>query len=328
MRLDGSKNQPREGNIVTQLATRTRTKIRKRGRTKRSEIMRRAERILRTEPHYVYHASFDAPDAAETILAAPQEPIQHRSDSRATKDADFYVAFLYQTNLLSREQEGYLFRKMNYLKFLAYRRRQGLDPATATLKQVQEIESLERQAVEIRNHIVESNLRLVTARAKQFARSSGLALDELISEGNIGLVQAVEHFDFSRGTKLSTYATWAITNKLLAYLQRSKRESTHLTREHGVTLDAVEGDSLHVENLLSQSEIREKLGGMLKHLKERERIAVENRFGFVKDHQPKTLKDLATQWGVTKQRAQQVCAGAVSKLRGMAEQAGIGPLEA
>jgi DNA-directed RNA polymerase sigma subunit (sigma70/sigma32) len=67
---------------------------------------------------------------------------------------------------------------------------------------------------------------------------------------------------------------------------------------------------------------------MLKHLKERERIAIEHRFGFVKDRQPKTLKDLATQWGVTKQRAQQVCAGAVSKLRGMVEQAGIGPLEA
>jgi RNA polymerase sigma factor (sigma-70 family) len=290
--------------------------------------MRRAERILRTEPHYGYHPCFDAPDAAETILAPPEAPIHHRDSSRATKDADFYVAFLYQTNLLTREQETYLFRKMNYLKFLAYRRRQGLDPASATLDHVEEIESLERQANEIRNYIVECNLRLVTSRAKQFARSSGLPLDELISEGNIGLVQAVEHFDFSRGTKLSTYATWAITNKLLAYLQRSKRESTRISREHGVALDGVEGDDVEVEQLLAQSEIREKLGGMLKNLKERERIAIEHRFGFVKDRHPKTLKDLATQWGVTKQRAQQVCAGAVIKLRGMVEQAGIGPLEA
>ncbi|MFV1966454.1 MAG: sigma-70 family RNA polymerase sigma factor [Pirellulaceae bacterium] len=313
---------------MTQVATRLRARTKKRGRATRSEIMRRAERILRTEPHYVYDACFDAPDAAAEILAAPEEPIHHRRQTRATKDADFYVAFLYQTNLLSRAQETYLFRKMNYLKFLAYRRRQGLDPATATLAHVDAIESLEEQAVQIRNHIIESNLRLVTARAKQFARSSGLPLDELISEGNIGLVQAVEHFDFSRGTKLSTYATWAIINKLLAYLQRSKRESRHFTREHGVPLDGMEGDWLHVESVLSQSEIREKLGGMLKHLKERERIAVENRFGFVKDHQPKTLKDLATQWGVTKQRAQQVCAGAVNKLRGMVEQAGIGPWEA
>jgi RNA polymerase sigma factor (sigma-70 family) len=302
--------------------------VQKRRRVKRSEIVRRAERILRTEPHYIYHACFDAPDAQETILAPPEEPIGHRSNSSATKDADFYLAFLYQTNLLTREQETYLFRKMNYLKFLAYRRRQGLDPATVSLARVKEIEALEKEAVDIRNHIVECNLRLVTARAKQFARSSGLPLDELISEGNIGLVQAVEHFDFSRGTKLSTYATWAITNKLLAYLQRSKRDSTHFSREHGVCLESVEGDSLHVESLLSQSEVRELLGGMLQHLKERERIAVENRFGFVEDHHPKTLKDLAAQWGVTKQRAQQVCAGAVNKLRGMVEQAGIEPLEA
>jgi RNA polymerase primary sigma factor/RNA polymerase sigma factor len=280
------------------------------------------------EPYYVFHASFDAPGAEEEILGPPPEPVLHRTKSRATKDADFYVAFLYQTNLLSREQETYLFRKMNYLKFMAYRRRQGLDPETATRERVEEIESLEAQAVDIRNHIIESNLRLVTARAKQFARSSGLPLDELISEGNIGLVQAVEHFDFSRGTKLSTYATWAITNKLLAYLQRSKRESSRISREHGVFLDGVEGDWSEVEHVLSQSEVREKLTGMLKNLKERERIAVENRFGFVKGHEPKTLKDLAMQWGVTKQRAQQVCAGAVNKLRGMVEEAGIGPLEA
>jgi RNA polymerase primary sigma factor/RNA polymerase sigma factor len=260
-------------------------------------------------------------------MGPPPEPVVHRRTSQASKDADFYVAFLYQTNLLSREQETYLFRKMNYLKFRAYRLRQGLDPATATRVRVEEIEGLEREAVEIRNHIIESNLRLVTARAKQFARSSGLPLDELISEGNIGLVQAVEHFDFSRGTKLSTYATWAITNKLLAYLQRSKRESSKLVRQHGVFLDGVEGDETAAELSLSQAEIKEKLGGMLRGLKERERVAVENRFGFVKDHQPRTLKDLATQWGVTKQRAQQVCAGAVNKLRGMAEEAGITPLE-
>ena len=58
-------------------------------------------------------------------------------------------------------------------------------------------------------------------------------------------------------------------------------------------------------------------------LKERERIAVENRFGLTKTGEPRTLKELASQWGVTKQRAQQVCAGAVIKLRAMLEDAGF-----
>ena len=156
---------------------------------------------------------------------------------------------------------------MNYLKFRVFRLRQCLDPETATVAQVVEIESLVREALGIRNHIVESNLRLVTARAKKFASSSGLPLDELISEGNIGLVQAVEHFDFSRGTKLSTYATWAITNKLLAYLQRARRESSRLVKEHGVALDAVQGNDSAVDQDLSQTELREKLTALLGNLR-------------------------------------------------------------
>jgi RNA polymerase sigma factor (sigma-70 family) len=312
-----------EDGLVTQLLTQKSARQPKRRRTNRLAIVRRAERILRTEPHYIHHSSFDAPGAEDEILGAPPETLVHARSNRATEGADFYVAFLYRTELLTREQETYLFRKMNYLKFRAFRLRQRLNPDRATAAEVEQIESLQQQALQIRNHIVESNLRLVTARAKKFARSSGLPLDELISEGNIGLVQAVEHFDFSRGTKLSTYATWAITNKLLALLQRTRRESSRLVKEHGVALDGVEGEDSAVDEDLSQNELHEKLNALLGNLKERERIAVENRFGFVKHTQTSTLKELAAEWGVTKQRAQQVCAGAVSKLRDMAEEAGI-----
>jgi RNA polymerase sigma factor (sigma-70 family) len=214
---------------------------------------------------------------------------------------------------------------MNYLKFRAYRLRQGLDPKTATRKQVGEIESLEAEAVALRNYIVESNLRLVTSRAKQFARTTGLPLDELISEGNIGLVQAVEHFDVGRGTKLSTYATWAITNKLLAYLHRVRRQANRVAAEPGEVLDGYEGESVAAEEVVFRSEIREALGTLLGRLKERERVALENRFGLTPTGETATLKDLAEQWGVTKQRAQQVCAGAVVKLRSMLLDAGFVP---
>jgi RNA polymerase sigma factor (sigma-70 family) len=268
---------------------------------------------------------FDDGDAESEILGPPPERTSQRERTSAAKDADFYVAFLYQTDPLSRDEEFYLFRKMNFIKFRAYRLRQGLDPASATLRQVEEIEGLEREANEIRNFIVECNLRLVTARAKHFARTTGLPLDELISEGNIGLVQAVEHFDFSRGTKLSTYATWAITNKLLAYFHRARRQANHFINEQGELLDFVEGNSPDVEDRVSHAEVRDVLVGLLDHLRERERIAVENRFGLTPTGETRTLKELALQWGVTKQRAQQVCAGAVHKLRSMLEQAGVEP---
>jgi RNA polymerase sigma factor (sigma-70 family) len=296
-------------------------------RIRRREIARRAERILTTEPHYIYHESFDEPGIEKEIFGPPPERMSQRERTRAAKDADFYVAFLYQTDPLSRDEEFYLFRKMNYLKFRAYRLRQGLDPATARLREVQQIERIEREANDLRNFIVECNLRLVTARAKHFARTTGLPLDELISEGNIGLVQAVEHFNFARGTKLSTYATWAITNKLLAFFHRARRQSNHFLNEQGEFLEFVEGDSVDVQETASHAEIRDVLFSLLDHLRERERVAVENRFGLTPTGETQTLKELALQWGVTKQRAQQVCAGAVGKLRVMLEKAGVDPPE-
>lgn len=303
----------------------------RRSRTARNEIARRAERILRVEPQFIYHSSFDAPEAEDEILRNGLDTVRQSLAGRrvgsdqAERNTDFYVAFLYRTDPLSRDEEFVLFRRMNYLKFRAHRLRQPLDPDTATIDEVEAIERLEAEAVQLRNFIVECNLRLVTARAKQFSRTTGLPLDELISEGNIGLVQAVQHFDFSRGTKLSTYATWAISNKLLAYYHRSRRQMNHYAGETLESLDAVDADWQSADEQLANQEVRDAIGTLLTRLKERERIAVVTRFGLDESADPATLKDLAEEWGVTKQRAQQVCAGAVDKLRAMLQQAGFAP---
>lgn len=299
---------------------------------RRQEVVRRAEKILRTEPQYIYHVSFDEPQASREILGADSDlicevlgPRGQRTSERSGPGLDFYVAFLYRTDPLTREQEFVLFRRMNYLKFRAHRARQPLNPKTCSLKEVKAIEQLEEEAGRIRNYIVESNLRLVTARAKQFARTTGLPLDELISEGNIGLVQAVEHFDFARGTKLSTYATWAITNKLLAYFHRARRQAAHFVNEPSEALDAVDAADVAVDEQLANREVRSVISSLLDRLKERERLAVVTRFGLTSSPESTTLKDLAVEWGVTKQRAQQVCASAITKLRTMLREAGYAP---
>src|SRR6056297_4135218 len=71
------------------------------------------------------------------------------------------------------------------------------------------IEQLYEQAVKTKNQIVQANLRLVVSIAKRHMNSTDDFFG-LISDGNMSLIRAVEKFDYSRGNKFSTYATWAI----------------------------------------------------------------------------------------------------------------------
>ncbi len=72
-----------------------------------------------------------------------------------------------------------------------------------------EIESNYEQAMAVKNHIVRANLRLVVSIAKRHVKPTDNFF-ELVSDGNMSLIRAVEKFDYARGNKFSTYASWAI----------------------------------------------------------------------------------------------------------------------
>jgi RNA polymerase sigma factor (sigma-70 family) len=169
----------------------------------------RAKRLLDQPIEFMYHASFEAPDADEVILApAPQSPEKHAA-FRAPPGLPPYLAQLYSIPLLSKEQEAYHFRKMNYLKFKAARLRDQLDVSRAKTRVMDQIERCLDEAVEVKNLLIRSNLRLVVSIAKKHVKPNGNFF-EMVSDGNISLIRAIEKFDYSRGFKFSTYATWAI----------------------------------------------------------------------------------------------------------------------
>src|SRR5262249_20060827 len=122
-----------------------------------------------------------------------------------------YLASLYDAPLLSREQEIHLFRKMNYQKYRASKLRESLDPTRAKAADLDEIERLQKEALDAKNQIIRANLRLVVSIAKKHVGSSN-DFFELVSDGNMSLIRAVEKFDQARGFKFSTYASWAIMN--------------------------------------------------------------------------------------------------------------------
>ena len=120
-----------------------------------------------------------------------------------------YLASLYEMPLLTREQEQHVFRKYNFLKYRAGKLREELDPAQPRAALMDEIESLYQQAIETKNEIARANLRLVVSIAKRHV-TPDQNFFELVSDGNVSLLRAIEKFDFARGNKFSTYASWAI----------------------------------------------------------------------------------------------------------------------
>jgi RNA polymerase primary sigma factor len=183
------------------------------GRTKTS-IYRvvnemRAKRILDLPLDYMYNEEFDRSNADRQILGSMPESNEPRKRARIPSGLPHYLASLYEVPLLTREQEQHLFRKFNYLKHKANKLREELDPARAKCSVMDRIEQLYDEAVKTKNQIVQANLRLVVSIAKRHVNSTDDFFG-LVSDGNMSLIRAVEKFDYARGNKFSTYASWAI----------------------------------------------------------------------------------------------------------------------
>jgi RNA polymerase primary sigma factor len=279
----------------------------------------RARRILGTELRYIDHPSFDDPSAHDAILAPMPAPDVARAPRRTEASVKLppYLASLYHEGpLLSREQEVHLFRKMNYLKSRASRLRDRIDPARARTADLDEIERLQEEALEVKNQIVRANLRLVVSIAK---RNLGPRDDlfERVSDGNYVLLRAVELFDYSRGNRFSTYATWAIRNQIAQALRGKNRRQPQFLPGHDEAFeDAVDPrtDDLEQSDLQDR---QEAIGRWLAGLDDRERRIIVGRFG-IGGAGEQTLKQIGKELGISKERVRQIGARAQDKLRGLA----------
>jgi RNA polymerase primary sigma factor/RNA polymerase sigma factor len=230
-----------------------------------------------------------------------------------------YLASLYEVPLLSRKQEAHLFRKMNYLKYKAARLRAKLDPAKPRRALMDQIEYLYGEAVATKNQLVRANLRLVVSIAKRHVGPSQNFF-ELVSDGNMSLMRAVEKFDYSRGNKFSTYASWAIMKNYARTIPDEHRLHDRFRTSQAEMFAATEDDRDDPFELeAAQTQREAKVAKMLECLDEREQKIIVRRFG-LRHGEELTLKEVGAEMGVTKERVRQIEARALSKLRKAAEE--------
>lgn len=274
----------------------------------------RLQQILDLPLDYIPSAEFvDSLDDAGLLAAFPEQQGKHARKGKSGLSP--YIAALYETPLLSPEHERHLFRQYNYLKYRASELRESLDLAKPDMRQMDKIEQYNRLAAEVRERIARANLRLVVSLVKKHASLSH-GLSELISEGNVALLNAIEKFDYSRGFKFSTYATWAIVNSIRRSIPRDLTRASRFQSAREEALDAqvdYRDDPLNEES--RHSEHQTTVNRLLKHLDAREKKVISNRFGLDYRKEPKTLKQVGELLGVSKERARQLERRAISKLR-------------
>lgn len=156
-----------------------------------------------------------------------------RNQTNANPSADLvrvYLNGIGKTALLSAEDEVELAQAIEVGLYAEYKLNNA---EKLTRAEKRDLKILAREGKKARSHLLEANLRLVVSLAKRYT-GRGMPLLDLIQEGNLGLIRAMEKFDYAKGFKFSTYATWWIRQAItrgMADQSRTIRLPVHLVEQ-------------------------------------------------------------------------------------------------
>ena len=282
-------------------------------------VQARARRVMAEVVEFIDNHQFRSPGAEAAICGKPPEISGEERPARVPSGLPAYLEELYRVRLLTKDEEQYYFRKMNFKKYQFLELRASLDLSKPSARQVSRLERLLAEISEIKNLLIKSNLRLVVSIAKRYLKSNS-GFFELVSDGNISLIRAVEKFDFSRGNKFSTYASWAILKNFTRSVPAEHQRLTRFqTGQDEVFIQSAEQRSAFFSDEHANRTQRAVIQELLAELDGREQKVISCRFGLGESIEPETLEEVGTRLGVTKERVRQIEVRTLEKLRRIAE---------
>lgn len=228
------------------------------------------------------------------------------------KDLTYYFNLIKDIKVLSYEEQQYLFKNINSKN---------------------------------RKKLIECNLKLVVFVAKRFFNRSYESLTpmDLIEAGNIGLIEAIEKFDYKKGYRFSTYASYCIKKEIIKeiynadrmirrpyYYEYQKSKNVEEKIERVYSLDEtiinatmnnsdvlgafIKDESINMEEKIEQEELKKIISNALNELPSRQKEIIFLRYGFNNEN-PKKLEEIANVFGLTRQRIKQIEKKAFERIR-------------
>lgn len=250
------------------------------------------------------------------------------------------------TNIINQEEISYYLKDIRKIKVMTPEREKEI----AKKMKSGQITTSEKE--QIHQEMIEGNLRFVITVAKQY-QNQGLDFPDLIAEGNLGLMKAIQNFDWNKDLRFISYAVWWVKQSILQSLndnartirlpvnvvqdlQRAKKEVESSDKklddkfallpslvdldmrinEDGDTLvDVIKNDNADMpdDEFENKSNFKQKLMSILNVLDEREKTIIEDYFGI--SGSPRTLEDIGGDFNLTKERVRQIKEKALRKLR-------------
>jgi len=247
---------------------------------------------------------------------------------------------------INQEEVSHYLKDIRKIKVMTPERERELS------KLMQSDNLTDKDKEKIKKEILEGNLRFVITVAKQY-QNQGVDFPDLVAEGNIGLMKALNNFDWSKNLRFISYAVWWVRQSILQSLnehsrtiripvnvvqdlQKEKKRvektdgkmedrfanlpytinlETQINEEGDTLIDLIENkDSMRPDEVFNTSQqLRDGLINILNILDERERQIVEDYYGI--SGTPRTLEDIGSDFNLTKERVRQIKEKALRKLR-------------